>query len=127
MKNIRDEAFEAINELLDCISWLGGDAHEVEAAEKMCEGARAFLEKYKTEEEKETEYRFDNAIKMKAWEMLFVCRDDESKYVVSDSKRHAKNILNTALRNVKCMANYWDIERGKVKKFKWDGRDVVCI
>ena len=127
MDNLRNEAFEVINELLECISWLGGDAYEVEAAENMCEGARAFLEKYKTEEEKEVESKFDNAIKMKAWEMLFVCRDDESKYVVSNNKRHAKNLLNTALANVKCVVNHSDIERGKVKKFKWDGRDVVCI
>ena len=42
------EAIEIIEDLIETILWLGGDAYEMEAVTPSIEKAREFIEKYST-------------------------------------------------------------------------------
>lgn len=126
------KSIEIIKELLDCIDWLGGDSYEMEVAESMCENAYKFLEK-NDENDKNVKLNFqlidnnENFIILRQWEMLFIRRDNEKIYTVTNSKKQAKNILHTSLKNIKCIVSYYDIKSKKVKNFKWDNKNVIAI
>lgn len=93
------EALEIINDLLETISWLGGDAYEQEAIESSVTKAYSFLEKHN--------YNNKDTITLEESTPIyygFYClKDNENKKVTAANKKHARNLLKTTMNNVKCL------------------------
>ena len=102
---MKTECIEIIEELLECISWLGGDSYEVECAENMCKNAYDFLEKHKQPE-------IEKPIESKRFPEYYNIYKSRlsNNIVIAKNKKHAKNLLNVSgPKQVICMATYFDV------------------
>jgi hypothetical protein len=106
----KEEALSLISRLLDTINWLGGDADEMDAVEKISTDAQSFLAKHIIKEEKvEAEYKYEcyrNGI--------YVLKEDSSKKVSAFNKKHAAKIMNVGIKNIKCVKRPWESELSNV-------------
>jgi hypothetical protein len=125
-ENRLNESIEIINELLECINWLGGDAYEVECTDDMTRNAYKFLEQFKDKEDsaiKETHGITE--IKLCHSEGVYKMRDNDDKWVVAHNKKHAANLLRTQPKKTVCVIQFSDVYLDKKKKHSYKGIPII--
>jgi len=102
MKTELKEACQVIEDLLDTINWLGGDAYEMECIQPSVDSGLEFLHKvgHKTQDQIEREEE-----KRRREEHLgvYCLRSKPSMTIRARCKREAKNRLGVSVKKVKCL------------------------
>lgn len=109
-----DESIKIIEELLDCIGWLGGDSYETEAAQQMCKNAHDFLAKHKMPEiNHNIPLGYEPPVKLPYNHLVFIFRDDPIRFILARNKHEARNKSGTTMKNLKCVTSWYNLHKSE--------------
>ena len=90
-----EEAMTHLETMCEAVSWLGGDAYEMDCVGNMTEGVYKFMDKHTPKPEPKEEV-VDHRLGK------YCLRKNMERFVYAVSKRNAKNILGVKLKEVIC-------------------------
>lgn len=93
-----NESLDIIGELLEIISWLGGDSYEVESTEKGVSRASEFFNKHKP-----PKIDIENIPTTDSRLGQYIAKDQPNVIIYAVNKRNAKNKSGRMLKDIKCI------------------------